>query len=292
MARAAAGGAALRRGRHHRRRGGDRRLLPDGLPAAGALRLPARRVVPRVGVEGEPSDSSREWIDAVGVVRRRLDGAAAPWPAPRDDHRRHRRVDAVLVPRQANVSDLSHGLQHRRRGDHDDRDRTRLHRARRAAGAGRFPRARPAAHRRHRHVLRGQHRPRRCGDCVVVRPHDLERMARGVPVERRQLHRRRDGRRGGRHRRAARRSLARDPDGRTGVRHVPHVSHVHRASRGSETARRRQPAPAPAGGRGARAGAPGRAREGSVPRNGVARAADAVECDAWLGRYAAQRKAR
>ena len=176
-------------------------------------------------------------------------------PKPAVVDRRRRRPGAVHDQGQGAVPDVSHALQHGGRGAHHGRDRCRLYGPWRAARAVQFASACQAAGRSDRHVFRRQHRPRRRRDRGSVRALVVERVARRVPVERRQLHGCRHRRRGcgGRHR--ARRALEGGAAAGAGLPHLSDLPGLRRPARGSEAAHRGDAAAAPGHGRRAGAGA-------------------------------------
>ena len=69
-------GAAVRRSRARRRRAALAGVLAARDREPGAVRVPARLLVARLGAQGQPA-ARDERLDDVGVVRRRLRGAAA-----------------------------------------------------------------------------------------------------------------------------------------------------------------------------------------------------------------------
>ena len=135
--------------------------LPARLAAAGPVRRARARVVPVVAVEGQSPDPPGERFDAVGLVRRESHRADAAGPRRRLAGGDGRRLDAVHRQGQVLVSALSHGVQRRGRSRHHGGGRPRLRVARRGPRAVALRRARPAADRDDRDLLRVQHRPRR-----------------------------------------------------------------------------------------------------------------------------------
>ena len=67
-------------------------LLPAHVSAAVSVRRPAGLGVPDLGLEGQPADPAGERLDAVGLVRRESDGAAAARARARGAHRGRRRA--------------------------------------------------------------------------------------------------------------------------------------------------------------------------------------------------------
>ncbi len=95
--------------------------LPHSYPDPLLLGRPAPACVCDLRVEGDAAALAVQRFNALGLVRRRSDGAAASRPGSGGDCRRRRRVDAVHVQGQADVSALPHWVQHGGRSDHDGR---------------------------------------------------------------------------------------------------------------------------------------------------------------------------
>ncbi len=257
----AAGAGLCPRG--HRRGRVQHRCLPaTELSASAAVRVPAGDVLSDLRLEGQSADSIGERLDAVGLLRRGSDDAAAAGTAGRRSRGGRRRLDAVHREDQTAVSAVPDDLQHRRRSGDDGGERCRVRVAWRSLRSCRRVAARQTTRWNDCDVLRRQYRACRGGDCPDVGTNVRASVVRRLPVERGQLHGGRDGRgcRSGRDR--ARGALESRADARTRVSHVQDVSGVRRPARGPGSSCARDTAAARGNRRGVVAGPPGGARVG------------------------------
>ena len=229
----------------------------------------ADRLLPHIGMEGQPAARDQQRLDALGVICGQSHGAAASDTARGDDRGRRRSVDAMHVQRQTTLSDLPHAVQHGRRGCDDAGDGHRVRVAWRDLASDLGHRAGRSDPRHHRHVFPHQYRARRRSHRIVHRsvvwkvwrddflwsgPSFIVAGSAGAIAA---------------HRDRARRSLAGHPDAGAGLSHLSHVLALPRPHRGRAPAQRRDPQAARRGGRGAHAGEARRA--GSRERKGAAR---------------------
>ena len=330
--RAADGGARLRRRPSSRRASlrasrGFRRAYPQPWLFVAA----ADHVLPDVGVEGQPADSARERLDAVGVVRGRSDGAAAARARPArliialagvwtqctvNVKQRYPLYRTIFSIAAEAITMAATGLVYQSLGG--------------PLTPVDFSTSREAARRRDRDVLPRQHRPGRGGDraprgadasgtsgartfswsgasfmvagtagavaaVVIARGEHWKAVLMIAPVYLTyRTYRVFIGRLEDRERHAAEAAgCTRRRSRRCRMARNAEQELAAEKERLAET-RRRADAPrgrAPGAAR-ARAGGAGERRgrqpaEGSVPRDGVARAADAAERDSRMGRHAA-----
>ena len=150
-----------------------------------------------LGLQGGAALGQR--LDDVGLLHRRLRGAAAARAQPHHDHRGVERLEPVHVPHEADDAALPHALQHGVAGHHRAGGRLGLRAARRRPRrAGRLVHRGGRPGRRGHHLLRLQHGAHlgrhRLVDPAAVRRH----LEPELPVERAQLLRGRRGRLRGR----------------------------------------------------------------------------------------------